>query len=763
MRRATSSETALAALFFLAATVVLTWPMAPRAADGLADVWDAKLNAWILHWDFHQASHDPLHLYDANIFYPARYALAFSENLFGAALFAFPLYAAGLPTLTAYNVIFLVGMFLSALAAWALARDVTGDGVASVLAGLVFAFCPWRISQIPHVQFQWGAFLALSLLFLLRYLDGGRRRDAILFGICFGWNALCNVHYAVFSGFLAAATLFVEGFTAGWGSLRPRLVGALAAMAVAGVVVLPFFVPYALASRLYGMSRGYGEIDAFSGVWTDFLSAGGRNRLYAAAGEKWGKPEGDFFPGLTAVTLAMAALARRRRQERRPGLRQASPTRRRIARLLDVPLLLATALWVAALTGREALGPLKMREPGRVVVVVTVLLLVRLAAAFPRWSRFSDLSDFLRRIRFGPRAFLFAAICAVGIVVALGTHTPYYRFLVQSFGRIFHSLRAPSRGIVLFDLGLGVLASWGLADLMRGKARAARLGLAAAAVLAVGFEYRAFPLAVTPVDPQAPQAERFLSTLTLSGGVVEWPLGLAYDFEHEFRSTAHWKPLLNGFSGFWPRAYDELAVALAKKPIPDVVWGMLADRRATLLVFHSDEVEGEALKAYCDAVVRGAEKGKIELLRSFPHGEHRDLLFHVASAPPVALPPDPDAAQTRETLVRLERLSHPPFGYVDAPRDGATAASGSWGFGWALDDSGVARVIVSFDGIAATDAAVGQPHPGPARVYPGYPDSAHAGFGFIIPKLPPGRHLLKVTILARDGGRTEMLRNIRVP
>ncbi|HYT30968.1 MAG TPA: hypothetical protein VEO37_00090, partial [Thermoanaerobaculia bacterium] len=55
-------EFLLAALFFLTATVIFTWPIAPRTATGLADLWDAKLNAWILHWDFHQIFRDPLHL-----------------------------------------------------------------------------------------------------------------------------------------------------------------------------------------------------------------------------------------------------------------------------------------------------------------------------------------------------------------------------------------------------------------------------------------------------------------------------------------------------------------------------------------------------------------------------------------------------------------------------------------------------------------------------------------------------------------------------
>ena len=139
--------------------MLATWPQTIRIGRGLGDLWDAKLNAWIFHWDFHQFFRDPLRLFDANIFHPARYALAFSENLFGAAVFGFPFFAAGASTLFVYNYLFLLGMFLSALGAWALARYVTGDPTASLLAGFVYAFVPWRLAQIPHIQYQWGAFL----------------------------------------------------------------------------------------------------------------------------------------------------------------------------------------------------------------------------------------------------------------------------------------------------------------------------------------------------------------------------------------------------------------------------------------------------------------------------------------------------------------------------------------------------------------------------------------------------------------------------
>ena len=94
--------------------------------------------------------------------------------MYGAAVFGFPLLAAGASPITNYNVLLLGGMFLSALSAWALARYVTGDALSSLVAGVVYGFLPYKISQLPHVHMEWGAFLCLVFLFLLRYLDHGR-------------------------------------------------------------------------------------------------------------------------------------------------------------------------------------------------------------------------------------------------------------------------------------------------------------------------------------------------------------------------------------------------------------------------------------------------------------------------------------------------------------------------------------------------------------------------------------------------------------
>jgi hypothetical protein len=122
----------------------------------------------------------------------------------------------------------------------------------------------------------------------------------------------------------------------------------------------------------------------------------------------------------------------------------------------------------------------------------------------------------------------------------------------------------------------------------------------------------------------------------------------------------------------------------------------------------------------------------------------------------------PQAAAPAVSPTASEAAQHPPFGFIDSPKEGDTVASGSWCFGWALDDSGVARVDVFLDNGPAVAAGLGEPFPGVKEAYPTYPSSDKAGFGFAMPSAAAGPHLLTVTITARDGGKTDLRRHIQI-
>ena len=60
------------------------------ASQVVADLPDTHLYIWTLAWNTHAFLHQPLNIFDANIYYPYANTLAYSENLIGSAFFAAP-------------------------------------------------------------------------------------------------------------------------------------------------------------------------------------------------------------------------------------------------------------------------------------------------------------------------------------------------------------------------------------------------------------------------------------------------------------------------------------------------------------------------------------------------------------------------------------------------------------------------------------------------------------------------------------------------
>ena len=104
--------------------IVHTWPLATAPGTlSRNDNGDAQLNEWIMAWVAHQLPRAPARLFNANIFYPARDTLAFSEPLIVPGLMGAPMAWLGGSPVLVFNLVLILGF---ALTAWAGTRP-TGD------------------------------------------------------------------------------------------------------------------------------------------------------------------------------------------------------------------------------------------------------------------------------------------------------------------------------------------------------------------------------------------------------------------------------------------------------------------------------------------------------------------------------------------------------------------------------------------------------------------------------------------------------------
>lgn len=94
----------------------LTWPQCLHLRTQFAWHNDPQFSIWRLAWIAHALRVDPHHLFDANIFYPARQTLAYSDATLLEGAVAAPLFWAGVPPILIYNLLLLAGFVGSGVA-----------------------------------------------------------------------------------------------------------------------------------------------------------------------------------------------------------------------------------------------------------------------------------------------------------------------------------------------------------------------------------------------------------------------------------------------------------------------------------------------------------------------------------------------------------------------------------------------------------------------------------------------------------------------
>jgi hypothetical protein len=307
-RRARPLRELAVLLAFCLLTAVMTWPWVRHIRDAVADVGDPYMIAWTLWWDYHQTFNDPLNLFHANVFYPYRYTLAFSENDYGIALLFFPLFALGVRPLTVHSVATFLGFAFCGYGAFRLTRTLTGSRGAAWVAGFVYAFIPYRFHGMGHLHYLFAGWIPLLLEALVLFARVRSWRRAAWLGAAFLMNGLTCITWMV----LTLAPLALTGLllVARDPALRRDrdfwLRGAVA-LGAAGLLLLPFLLPYYRVSVMYGLRWEDWEFAANSPPLSSWLAADRRSKLWAGLGEH--VPGGHkLWPGLLPPLLALAAL-----------------------------------------------------------------------------------------------------------------------------------------------------------------------------------------------------------------------------------------------------------------------------------------------------------------------------------------------------------------------------------------------------------------------------------------------------------------------
>lgn len=602
-------RTVAAAILYLVITLLLAYPLAlnPRSSVMPGDP-DTDLFMWTLAWNTHALTTGPLSVFDANIYYPHRRTLAFSENLLGSTLFAAPvLWTTGDPIL-ALNVVALSSIVLSALGAFILARRLGLGMAGALLCGMAFAFSParfFRLGQLHMTTIQWVPF---CLAFVHSYLDRGRRRDLRIALAFFTLQVLTSGHGAVF---LLVALVCLLGYRFLLGEAlapvrRLRDTGLPGALLLAPAVLM--VVPYLYVQEAFGLKRSLEDWE--TPVSSFFASPVPFHRLlFDWLGIAFtGEPSAYLFPGFLIVILAVMAVLPGPRGTR-PAAAPAGPRRGwpRLALAASVVAVCAAliALWVHLFgpirvrTGGSLL--LSARDPLRAWVVACVAAALRLAlirrVPLRPGARLDAFAAGWRQYAVRHRrstVAVYGLVTVLGILLAAGPPIGLWPLVYHLPG--FNFLRVPSRFMLLAVLGLSVLSAFGFERLTARFGGRGRAIAAAVATVVLIAECLTIPLpGYRRYDVVIPAADRWLATQPGPLVIAELPT----DHHNERRqstymlhSMAHWQKTVHGHSGIRTPLHNRLYSELRDFPSAASL-DMLAELGVTHIVLHPRIYEPE--------------------------------------------------------------------------------------------------------------------------------------------------------------------------
>lgn len=286
-----------------------------RAADAAVPHQDIYFNMWRMSWVAHAIrTHGAF--WDANIFTPERWTLAMSDAIPVESLFAAILLFARVPPVLAHNAVLLGGMVASGVAMAVLARYLTGNAIAGVIAGLIFSLAPYRLEHVMHLELQWAMWIPLTFLAVHRLADTGRWPFGLAIGVSVALQLLSCVYYGVFlATMLAVACPLVLLIDVSPVRRRQVLIALGLAGSIAALTAAAYSLPYRRAEQVVGL-RPSVEVARYSAQPGDYLAAPEWNWLYKDSLARRGTPERRLFVGgaamLLAVIGAVAGAPRRR-------------------------------------------------------------------------------------------------------------------------------------------------------------------------------------------------------------------------------------------------------------------------------------------------------------------------------------------------------------------------------------------------------------------------------------------------------------------
>ena len=149
-------------------------------------------------------------IYHFPIYFPYSYTLTAGVNFIGQSVVLLPFYLMGIKNIYfLYNVLLFISLVLGGMAAYFFIREFVDNEVIPLAAGAVYILLPLRQINFPHPHLLFFFFSIYAFLFLIRYVETFRRRDALLFYVFLLLQALFSITLFFLTSILSAVLFLI--------------------------------------------------------------------------------------------------------------------------------------------------------------------------------------------------------------------------------------------------------------------------------------------------------------------------------------------------------------------------------------------------------------------------------------------------------------------------------------------------------------------------------------------------------------------------
>jgi hypothetical protein len=551
-------------MFALLGSVLVRTPFFSIATK-MPEHIDAYLVSYIWSWDIHALSSAPLNLFQSNIFYPFEATLAYSETMLGTALLAWPIIALSGSIITTYNIVVLISFGIAGLGMYLLVYYLTKNRLAALISALIFAFAPLRIVHaVGHLHLT-GMWLPYFFLYLIKFFKLQSWKNISLLSLFVFLIFLTGFHYAIFLPIVVIIFLLVKLLASEFRFNKSNIIKIVVSLMILSLLTIPLIIPYLDLHKEFDFVRTPEQIDAYSpGIVDYFVSPLYYNVVYS----KFDYAAVIVCPGIFVFFLLFISFYLLRKY-------------------------------------KSAFKPFKVE-----LIIFSIIGIVALLVSF---------GFYIRLFRHhhmsipGPYQLLYYFVPGFDGIRSTGRYSIFLLISIVitigiAFSHYFNSLKDNfKKTLIIFVIATFILFEFAF----------------------TGAPMYSYPEATSSDSTNLyawmksqPDEKVFIE---LPMGFIDNELKTNYDILYVFRSSTHFKKIVNGYSGYYPPGYLDLASKVNSfDPVEDTL--ELKKWDVDYVIIHFDRYENidEHIKAILDNV---NNYDKLKFVKNFGNNYVFEIIY----------------------------------------------------------------------------------------------------------------------------------------